>query len=92
MKPKNPTTLKRGSIASAVLAAGSLVARIAVGAEMNTIKNGHAAIVVMGGKQMSRSDYLAYAAKMNTALTILLVVLALAAAGLYMMYQKSKKQ
>lgn len=92
MKQKNPKTLFTGSIASAVLAAVALIARIAVGAEMNTIKNGHAAIVVVGAKQMSRSDYLAYAAKMNTTLTILLVVLALAAAGLYMMYKKSREQ
>lgn len=92
MKQKNPKPLFISSIASAVLAAVTLIVRIAMGAEMSSIKNGNAAIVIVGAKQMSRSDYLAYAAKLNTVLTVLLVVFALVAAGLYMMYKKSKEQ
>lgn len=92
MKQKNPKTLFAGSIASAVLAAVMLIVRIAIGAEKSALENSYAAIVIVGTKEMSRSDYLAHAAKMNTVTTVLVVVLALMAGGLYMMYKKSKEQ
>ena len=92
MKQKNPKTLFKGGIASAVLAAIMLVIRIVMGTEVSRVENSHAAIVDMGVTQMSRSDYLAFAGKMNIITTILLIVFALMAIGLLVMYKKSKKQ
>lgn len=92
MKLKNPKTLKNCSLVSAILAVVMLIGRIAMGMEMSTVEKSGALFVVSGSKEMTRSDYMEYASKLNTTMVILLVVFAVLAVVAYSKYKKSTKQ
>ena len=87
---KSMKGLLAGGIASAAAAVVTLIARVLVSAEMKGIADSHAMIVQVGSEQMSKADYLKYAAGLVTNCTVAGVVLLVLAAVLLVCWYKKK--
>lgn len=89
---KHPKSLLAGGTASAAAGVLALIARFGIHSEMEGIRNSYAMLVQVGAQQMSKAEYLEYAAGVVSNCTAVAVVFLIAAAVLFAYYYKQNAQ
>lgn len=89
---RNPKAALIGSIITAAASVVAWITRFAVHAEMKSIQSSYAARVIVGSEQMTRTEYLEYAAGVISNCTAVAVVFLIAAAVLFAYCCKQNKQ
>lgn len=92
MSKKNGKGTLIGGIAAAIAAVFTFIGRMAVSMELDGIKNTPAAVVVVGSKQMGRSEYIKFATGLISNCTIAAVVLLVIAVVLLVLYNAKKNR
>lgn len=89
---KKTTKLLVGAIVTAAVSVFMFIGRSVTKSELDSIKDSIVQIVLVGSKQMSRSEYIDYATSTIRGCTAIAIVFLIAAVVLFALYYVTKKK
>lgn len=90
-KVKETKVFLISGIASAALAIIAFFLKVSVNSQLQSVEDGYAQIIIMGSKQLSRSEFISEAGQAISVYNVLTIIFLVAAAILFALYFRAKK-